>query len=291
MFNDDTLHLETVKRLPVLERYKHWVLEREKIRLRKEAEEPKPWTSDPILRDYRFCNVRRMDDKVSKWLYDNWYLPFKDHKHMLMAVALARFINKPSSLERITPEVFTDRAKINLDNVIRILRKHRDSGNVIFNGAYMVRGNDGIDKIECVTKWYVAPLEKVELNTDSMQASHASIQASYGMGSFMAGQIVADLRWALTGTWKDKMIWAPMGPGSQRGINRFFGREPKAPMGKPFFDMGIIAARRACLESLELKKISARLEAHDYQNTFCEWDKYERTLWGEGKPKQKYVGR
>jgi len=242
----DEEYLQRIKEMPTIERYKHWVLEREKVRLKKEAEEPKPWTFDPIIRDYRFCNVRRMDDKVSKWLYDNWYVPFKDHTHILMAVALARFINKPSSLERITPEVFTDRIKINLDNVIRILRKHRDNGNVIFNGAYMVRGNDGIDKIECVTKWYVAPLENVEIYPSSMAASHASIQASYGMGSFMAGQIVADLRWALTGNWKDKMSWAPMGPGSQRGINRFFGREPKAPMGKPFFDMGIIAARNSC---------------------------------------------
>jgi len=36
--------------------------------------------------------------------------------------------------------------------------------------------------------------------------------------------------------------------------------------------------------------LTQRLEAIDYQNCLCEWDKYERALWGEGKPKQLYWG-
>ena len=37
--------------------------------------------------------------------------------------------------------------------------------------------------------------------------------------------------------------------------------------------------------------ITSRLEAMDYQNILCEFAKYEKTLWGEGRPKQSYNGR
>src|SRR5262245_39207311 len=51
----------------------YWISEREAVRQRKEAGNSKPWTADPLLQGFRWCNVRRMDDRVSKWLEDNWY--------------------------------------------------------------------------------------------------------------------------------------------------------------------------------------------------------------------------
>jgi hypothetical protein len=36
--------------------------------------------------------------------------------------------------------------------------------------------------------------------------------------------------------------------------------------------------------------ITKRLEAIDWQNCCCEYDKYSRTLFGEGRPKQRYPG-
>ena len=35
----------------------YWISERESIRKKKKSGEPKPWTKDPILRDYKFCHV------------------------------------------------------------------------------------------------------------------------------------------------------------------------------------------------------------------------------------------
>ena len=35
-------------------------------------------------------------------------------------------------------------------------------------------------------------------------------------------------------------------------------------------------------------EITSRLEAHDYQNCLCEFDKYSRTLARQSKPKQIY---
>jgi hypothetical protein len=43
-----------------------YIEERERIRLRKEAGEPFPWTEDPILRAFKFTNVRRIHDRTTQ---------------------------------------------------------------------------------------------------------------------------------------------------------------------------------------------------------------------------------
>jgi len=43
-----------------------FIQEREKIRKFKEAGYERPWTEDPILQEYRFTNIWRQDDKVTK---------------------------------------------------------------------------------------------------------------------------------------------------------------------------------------------------------------------------------
>lgn len=281
-----------VKQLDVQERFLYWISERESIRKNKECNKPRPWTDDKILQSYRFCNVRRMDDKVSRWLLENWYKPYYNHPMMLTAVACARFFNLPESLEQITDIVFSKKWKP--DKIVARLREYRDKGNKVFNGAYMVRGNDGIDKIDCVVNHYVSNLFEyetypIDLPTDSMKESHSLIYAKYGFGSFMAGQIVADLRWAVDGAWKDRNQWAPIGPGSLRGMNVYQGRDYNKPLHQDQFSEELREVISLCKSKLP-KTITTRLEAIDYQNCFCEFWKYSRTLLDVSRPKQKYSG-
>ena len=50
----------------------YWIEERERMRARKGADAPQPWTVDEILRTGRFCNVRREDDAVTRWIAEHW---------------------------------------------------------------------------------------------------------------------------------------------------------------------------------------------------------------------------
>lgn len=273
-----------VRKMEPLEILVYWIKERESIRLKREQGEKPPWTDDWILATYRFCNVRRMDDKVSQWLWNNWYKPNHNHPNMLVAAAIARFVNQPSSLEALgfpskwEPEKFKKR-----------LREYRDAGNTVFNAAYMVRGNDGVDKIESVVDYYVAPLSELRdrVNSSSMEETWRVILSSYGMGSFMAGQIVADLRWAVKGNWLDRNVFAPVGPGSTKGLNRLKGRKLLQSIKQSQFVEELAGIIAHCKGKL-LPSITNRLEAHDYQNCLCEIFKYMKTLYGEGKPKQLY---
>lgn len=285
------MDIEEVQQLSPARRFLYWISEREAIRLRREEGEGQPWTDDFILNTYRFCNVRRMDDKVSRWLMENWYIPYRGHRNMLKACALARFFNLPSTLEHLTNPVFHDGYLAStIKAVVRHLRD--DIGQPVFNGAYIVRGHvaaDGADKIEAVVDAYVGRMLKAQdvIIPSSMRETWLRLATCYGFGSFMAGQVTADLRWAVPGTWIDKDEWAPPGPGSMRGLNRFLERDIKTTYTEGEFVTYLTAIIDSCYPLLPPELVS-RMEAIDWQNCLCEFDKYERTLWGQGRPKSLY---
>lgn len=277
------MKIADVKKLTPLERFIYWVRERESIRLKKEAGEPPPWTDDEILQRYRFCNVRRMDDKVSQWLLKNWYEPYFDHPNMLVAVVMARHFNLPSALEAVGFPV-----RWRPDYIKATLRGIKAKGGRIFNGAYMVRGIGEVDKTEMVVTKVCQPLvnNPPKLDPDSLKNSWEALLPCWGLSSFMAGQVVADLRWAITGKWADASVWAPLGPGSKRGMNRLHERPPKQPLSQEQFLEELLALKEQV--NKRTPAIAKRLELGDLQSVCCEGDKYVRALLGEGKPKQLY---
>src|SRR5438105_15316412 len=79
----------------------YWITEREAVRRRREAGEPAPWTDDPILREWSFCNVRREDDRVTRWIASHWRAPHEDDRDLWFAMVVARFVNWPPTLAEI----------------------------------------------------------------------------------------------------------------------------------------------------------------------------------------------
>jgi len=79
----------------------YWICEREAIRLLKEAGEPPPGTTDPILSAWSFTNVHREDDRVSRWLAANWRTPHADDRDLWFAMCVARLVNWPPTLAEL----------------------------------------------------------------------------------------------------------------------------------------------------------------------------------------------
>ena len=73
-----------------IQQLQQFIIERENIRLRKEAGDPRPWTTDPILAAKSFCNVRREDDRGTKWLATNWRESHQDDPDFWFAAAVYR---------------------------------------------------------------------------------------------------------------------------------------------------------------------------------------------------------
>lgn len=282
--------IDKVKELSPYDRLLYWIREREDIRLKRLHGEDKPWTNDEILQSFRFCNVRRMDDAVSQWLLD-WYMPYVDHPNMILACCLGRFFNNPDTLKEIGfPLKWNNKV---MEDVRHKLHMLKDDGKRIFNPAYIVSTNGlTMDKIDCVLQnvIHVVHGERPKLDTDSMEYSVKAMERYWGFSTFMAGQVIADYRWVSQGNWLDKDTWAAVGPGSARGMNRLLERPVGMKVTQKRFNKELPALIKELKQDLP-QSITCRLEAIDYQNCLCEYDKMCRVLFGEGKPKRRYNGK
>lgn len=278
-----------------LVRLAYWMKERESVRFLKETMlSPKPWTADPILQSTRFCNVRRMDDKVSRWLVNEWYPRAWKHQP-LAAATLGRLINWPDALASLIPKRKNQYFRWDREATIAKLRAHRDTHGKVFTGAYIINAagaGGGVDKIQIVcNQAHTAYLHPELIDPSSMESTHRNLMRIKGIGSFIAGQIVADLRQVHPGAWADRLSWAPIGPGSRRGMAWLAGWDGKADLGSTSdFLAGISWLMGwAAIEVKELFE-DKRLEAHDIQNCLCEFDKFMRLTMQTGRAKNSYPG-
>jgi hypothetical protein len=107
-----------------------------------------------------------------------------------------------------------------------------------------------------------------------------------GLGSFMRGQIVADLKYIkfMQGV-PDWYIWATPGPGSLKGLNIVYGRPMMAPWPKGEWLISLQALSDLINPMLKERGME-RLHNQDLQNCLCEWSKYTKVERGEGRPRQ-----
>jgi hypothetical protein len=273
---------------PAAQRFAAFLRERHAIHERRRAGQPLPWPDDPILVEYRFCNVYRDLDRVTRWLRFNWYEPHQDDPDLWFAACVARLINEPPTLDVIGwplpwhPERF-----------VELLRERDAGGERVFNPAYMIRADPkrpGEPKV-C----YVAHLlSKMKNRLQSPRPKpgttvrewHSVLMAQEGLGSFMAGQVVDDTKpYGVLAKAPDWWSFAASGPGSRRGLNRVLGRAVKAPWDEAEWRRQLAKLHGTIEQQLVGMP---RLSAQNLQNDLCEFDKYERERLGEGHPKQRF---
>jgi hypothetical protein len=239
---------------------------------------------------YRFCNVRRNDDAVTKWIHEN-YLHVSDwqgEQHLWFAIVVARLFNYPETLLDICQYVLPFQP----EKMRRALHKRRNAGKKNFNGAYIVSTNGrAMDKVDYIIDLVLHPLwaDRARLRldrADTLESYHVTLCQYQGLGSFMAAQVVGDLKYTKPlSEASDWLPWAASGPGSRRGLNRVRGRPVDSPWNEDGWRAYFYAVWKTVNAKLKWKKA---LSGQDLQNCLCEFDKYERVRLGEGKPKQLY---
>jgi hypothetical protein len=112
-----------------------------------------------------------------------------------------------------------------------------------------------------------------------------------GLGSFLAGQACADVEQLPQGAnWTDRFLFAPIGPGSARGINRLTGRPIGTSVSQADVDRflpALITRVRPHIQDVEADK---PLIAIDWQSSCCEIDKRLRLEANEGQVRARYDG-
>lgn len=279
----DAHHLDPFRRLV------YFVTERETVRLNKEALRlPRvQWTQDEILQTYRFCCVRREHDRVTRWIADNWRTPHADDPDLWFAMVAARFINWPPTLVHLGYPVPWEPERF------RAVMSGRSGKS--YTGAYMIRSDKewaGRPKHDYLATAQFSPLwEKRETlrprPDDTLNSYHMTLGQFYGMGSFMAGQVVADMRYVEPlRSARDWMTFATSGPGSRRGLNRLLERGVDDPWTEDEWRGSLARLQTRLNDALRWDE---PLHGQDAQNCLCEFDKWERVRLGEGRPRARYT--
>lgn len=288
-----------------------WAVARERIRKARMSGAPAPWTDDPILQTYRFCNVRRSDDRVSQWLINHVLTPGYDRvlslqataqpaalASFLMFTAFCRWVNWPPTIKAILEAgLWTDNPDWTaIGQKVDAIQR---TGVKAWTGAYMVRAKPGDsnrgkgqfvaeDVIEKSLTPVLYPLMTC-MNSTLLGREQAwkVLNGCLNWGSFMAGQVVADWGYTpLLASAPDTYTWAPVGPGSKRGFNRVMNRPLKQKIDSVEWQERLMEWR------IELAGLLGPgyedLTLHDIQNCLCETDKYLRVKNGEGRPRARY---
>lgn len=279
--------------------FTNFIVAREQHRIAKE----RGWKSikaspDPIISEYRFCNVRRNDDRVTIWVHENILEPFSEDPNLWFYLVVARIFNLPRTLQAFT---YAQYSRWSADTWRNRLKDMRERGP-IFNGAYIVSTNGrAMDKVDYVVDHVLAPLWKARKmigglidEAKTLDEAHQILMSAQGLGSFMAAQVLADLKYCPGESrrrWADFDTFAASGPGSRRGLNRVLGGPLKQARPESEFREKLLLLREATNAKLRQRPAMwhlVPLTAQDIQNCLCEFDKYERARLGEGKPKQRY---
>lgn len=289
----------------------------------------RPWTTDPILANFRFCNVFRELDTVTKWIRTYIREPGKAYPYLWFQLCIARMINWPATLAEcfLAPTLLVHgqpqgpawpkKETWDPHALVRVLTQRKLRKEKVYTGAYMIRADnvpatrDGASKALYLAHRVLAPLwvKRHELTAairapePSVERTTRLLQAFYGWGGFMAYEVATDL--AHVAGWlqaaPDRYTWANPGPGAQRGLNRLLGR----PLKAAWREAEAVAYMRTLLDDLNHDDLRAwradpaifsavfpgddgRFEMRDVEHTLCEFDKYERTRLGEGRPRARY---
>lgn len=279
----------------VYDTYWRFAAERQRIFYGRLEGEPGPWTEDPILAEFKFCNAFRASDRVSQYLireviYPPQALALKA-EDVFLRVVLFRLFSKESTWEAleaasggISRESFQPPA---LGAVLDGLRNRQ----AIYTAAFILCAHDAYghrikhrNHLALVKEMFRpgrlgAALGKAR----SLREVYDALLDWPMIGPFMAYQLAIDLNYTEHLDFSEDEFTAP-GPGALRGLTKVF-----SDFGdyKPAELVTLMVERQAQeFDRLELDwdgLFGEPLRAIDCQGLFCETDKYARMKFPELK--------
>jgi hypothetical protein len=266
--------------------------ERYRIKLKKDAGEPWPWTEDTIFQTWRFTNIFREDDKTTTWFRENIRDPLnqKDDKIKLVeSTMIFRWFNRIG-----TAEIIKDLLLGQWDTKEAYKRLRLEP--VIFTGAYIVIGQPYMPKLDGVLAAInkaIPQLPPMVLKWgDSLEGAWNDIKKIDYLGGFMAHEIVQDLRYTkILQDATDINTWGNLGPGAIRGISWLVYGHGEG------FNNSAAQQRKMLALMAELLEMSRnpenwpsewpKWEMHQVEFLLCETAKYFRAYHGH-RQKRRY---
>lgn len=261
--------------------------ERYNIMLLRAIGENPPWTIDPIFQEWRFCNVRREDDKTTVWFRNN----IREHcgrtLQVVQACLIFRWFNRISTGNMIKDMLIA--GEWNGDKAHEMLKDQHP----LVTGAYMIKTVTGMNKLEGIldTIDEALPLlpDLVSRWGNSLEEAWKSLKTLPFMGPFMSYEVISDLRWTpvLFGA-QDIMTWANPGPGCTRGVARVvYGEDFRGKLnrGSEIDRLYMLTVMKQLLLQSQLSQFWPSTwpawEMREVEHWLCEFDKYKRVESGD----------
>jgi hypothetical protein len=284
----------TIRR-EVYDAYWWFAAERQHIFEQRAASRPGPWTQDPILQRFKFCNTFRASDRVSQYLISEVIygtraaeLPAED---VFLRIVLFRLFSKESTweaLERATGGV--RRSTLDVERLGALLDQLRQR-QAIYTNAFILCAHDAYghrvkhrNHLELVARMFAPGALGAELGrAGSLEDVVTTLRGWPMIGAFMGYQLAIDLNYSEQLSFDEDDFTVP-GPGALRGLRKVFsdfaGHTP-AQLIRRMVDRQEEEFARLGLPWSGL--FGRRLHAIDCQGLFCETDKYSRARFPDLK--------
>lgn len=275
----------------MIELFYNFVHERWAIRERRIAGQPWPWTDDPILREYKFTNVKREHDRTSRILIDEFYSKHKisPFEEVLLNSAIFRYFG---TVEAARAFGWSSFSRASLERVEDIAAQRLAKRERLYTGAYLVTsgGRKG-PKHQTICRGYLVDLidkatlvRDATLERETMEDAVIALCRIDGFALFMAKEVLIDTRY--TGCWQptDLETWTAVGPGAARGAAYIKYGELGHTISRP---NALDVCREVHVAQDQYDGLP-HLTLEDVQFQMCEFFKYVKTAAGAGRPRSRY---
>lgn len=288
--------------------YFAFLRERESIRVAKEERgEPGPWTDDPVLREWRFCNVRREDDRLTRWFREELRDPFDEEQIAWMPwlCAAFRWFNTEAAGEVLKRHLTYTPPHVGEAFVSDLGDVAADPSQRLFTGAYIVNSRPGRPKhidVALNLQWMAvspaSPFGWDRLPRErTKEACMKALLEVPRLGNFLAYQVVVDLTWThVLRDAADMNTFTVLGPGAARGLSWIFYDEPEGyyNYGSRSHQERMLDATRelhaAQSEHWDERRYGGSIRLSDIENGLCEYAKWRAGHTG-ARQKRRYQPR
>ncbi|MEO3941668.1 nucleotide kinase domain-containing protein [Paenarthrobacter nicotinovorans] len=272
----------------VFDIYWKFAYERHRIFEARVAGRQGPWTDDPILRTYKFCNVYRAADRVSQYLIreicyaDDSDSP-EDRIFQITAFRTFSNIHTWESLKGIlgrNPRV----ADLRSGTLESALNETKKTNGGLYTGAFILcatnaygRGLKHLNHVDLFSDMFLKKdLASKILAATTLKNIYDLLHKFPLMGDFMSYQTAIDLNYSSLVNFSENDFTQP-GPGALRGIAKTFSSTNGLSPSDIIMWMVEHQEEEFDRLGLEFTGLWGRpIQAIDAQNLFCETDKYCR---------------
>jgi len=282
----------------------YWIYERQNIWYKRFMKKSSaPWTKDPILNDYKFTNVYRELDRVSKWVQDN--IIFRDDWNKLQRLFCLisfKLFNNTDTFEEIG---LLEYDNFDADDFERKLRKIIDRGDNPFTNAYLVNSMayQGMKKYYAYAKHVIPfvhknikPFYKTIITAERPEDIINHFKIIKGVSDFVSYELYCDIDYFVPQIMRfDQNDYVNVGPGALTGVRWIFPsrgnsyKDAKDVIYHLRDEQKYYLNRYGFQDFHYLDNKYGKLTLREIEHSLCEFQKYMKMRYKVGKQRQKFV--